>query len=278
MNCPEARDRLSAYHDSELPPDEAALVAAHVASCRSCARESASFEQVSGLSRRLTDPPVPAHLWDDLRCQLDERAAPKGPMAWLFPGKAFGRQLALAATVLVAVGIGSFSYVQWASRQVPNHLAANFAEYLDAFAEDPYDAQQILLASYDGRPVAMEEAADIVGYQPLAGQRLPPGWSVDKTYVLEMPCCTCAQVVCQDAEGNPVAIFEHDIDQPIWFGDRPTIDCQCENVPTSVTQFGEHLAASWKEGPRHITVIGATDLDVVTDFVAHMSQAGTPVQ
>jgi hypothetical protein len=28
------------------------------------------------------------------------------------------------------------------------------------------------------------------------------------------------------------------------------------------------LAATWKEGERHVTIIGATDLDEVTEFVA----------
>lgn len=272
MNCQQVQDRLSAYHDSELPPEAAARVAVHVAGCRSCASELASFEQLSGLSRRLTDPPVPAHLWEDLRTKLDERAAPKTLPSWLFPSLSFGGRLAIAATMLIAVAIGSFAYFQSGSHHEPGHLAANFAEYLDAFSEDPYDAQRILLASYEGRRVAMAEAAVVVGYRPVAAQRLPPGWSVDETYLLDMPCCTCAQVLCKGANGNAVAIFEHDADQPIWFGERPTIECLCEDVPTIVTQVGERLAASWRAGPRHVTVIGVTDLDELTDFVAYMSQ------
>jgi hypothetical protein len=118
----------------------------------------------------------------------------------------------------------------------------------------------------------MEEASTTLGYEPLAFQRLPPDYSVHKVYLLDMPCCTCAQVVCKNKEGQSIAIFEHAVDQPVWFGERPIIECMCDDVPTNVVQVDDRLAATWKEGKRFITVIGATDLDEVTQFVAHFRE------
>jgi hypothetical protein len=271
VNCSEIQERLSEYHDSELPPEEAAQFAAHVADCSSCAEELASFEQLSGLSRRLTDPPVPSQMWDELRSKLDASAETRTVTSRIFPAYVFTRRLALAASMLIVVGIGVLTYLNLSSQHAHDHLAVNFAHYLEEFDESPDNAQQILLAKYDGRPITLEEATNVLGYEPLAAKGLPPGCSLDKAYLLNMPCCTCAQVVCKNEAGQSIAIFEHDIDQPVWFGDNPSVECLCHDMPTSVVQVGDRLAATWKEGQRYVTIIGAQDLDEVTDFVAHFS-------
>ena len=269
MNCSEIQERLSEFHDGELPPSEAAHFAAHVADCSSCAEELASFEQLSGLSRRLTDPAVSAEMWDELRSRLDTSAEPRTLTSRIFPVLVPTRRLALVASMLFVVGIGVLAYLN--SHSEHNHLAMNFAHFLEEFDESPSDAQQILLAKYDGRPITLKEATNVLGYEPLAAKGLPPGCSLDKAYLLNMPCCTCAQVVCKNEAGQSIAIFEHDIDQPVWFGDNPSVECLCHDIPTNVVQVGDRLAATWKEGQRYVTVIGAMDLDEVTDFVAHLS-------
>lgn len=269
MNCSGVQERLSAYHDSELSPEEAAQVAAHLAGCASCAEELASFEQLSGLSQRLTDPPVPARLWEELESKLRRTSRPAtilDRLAWnLVPG----RLVALAATILVAVGISVVTYNTWFSGEELDHLAMNFADYLSDFSQEPDAAQQVLLTNYNGRAITLDEATKTLGYEPLAAKGLPPGYSIDRAYLLNMPCCTCAQVVCKNKDGQSIAIFEHEIDQPVWFGDRPSVECMCHDVPTNVIQVGNRLAAAWKEGKRYVTIIGATDLDEVTEFVAY---------
>lgn len=273
MNCSEIQARLSAYHDNELSPDEAALVATHLTSCATCTADLASFQQLSSLSQRLTDPPVPPQIWSELQAQLDQPtdvAAGPQDKATLFPA----RFLAIAASILVAIGIGTMGYKLWTSRHAheDRHLAINFAHYLEGFEESPEKAQQILLANYQGRPTTLAEATNTLGYEPLAAKRLPPDYSVDKTYLLKMPCCTCAQVLCRNKAGQAIAIFEHDIDQPVWFGDRASVEHLCHNIPTSVVQVSERLAATWQEGRRFVTIIGATNLDEVTAFVGHFRE------
>jgi len=269
VNCSEVQERLSAYHDSELSQDEAARVAVHVADCSSCAAEVASFEYLSVFSRQLTDPTVPEYIWAKLQPLLDKSTKPWTILPQFVPSHLSLPRLALAATVLIAVGIGAVAYNNWISQPEQNHLAVNFVRYLEEFDQNLDNAQRILLAKYDGQPITLTEATDILGYEPVVAKGLPPGYSIEKVHLLTMPCCTCAQVICTNKLGQSIAIFEHATNQPVWFGNRPAVEYLCHDMPTSVRQVGDRLAATWQEGSRHITIIGATDLDEVTRFVAH---------
>jgi len=189
------------------------------------------------------------------------------------PHRLPSKLLALAASILVAIGIGVVVYEVKSS---PGHdqLAVDFAQYLNEFSQRPGAAQQIFLAKYDGRPVTIQEATNVLGYEPLAAKGLPPDYSIEEVNLLDMPCCKCAQIVCKNKQGQTFAIFEHATDQPTWFGDRPAIKCMCQNTPTSVVQLGDRLAVTWKSGKRYITVIGAGDLEEVTSLVKFFGGPG----
>jgi len=274
VNCAEVQERLSLFYDNRLSQDEGAHVEAHTTDCRSCAEELASFQKLSGLSQQLIDPPVPDHLWKELKAKLGSPEEPNILLARNQPRQISRRFMALAATLLVATGIGVVAYQIWDSPK-EEHLMVNFAHYLENFTERPDNAQQILLASYNGRPITLAEATKVLGYEPVAAKSLPSGYAVKEVHLLTMPCCTCAQIVCTNEAGNSIAIFEHAMDQPVWFGDRPTEECVCQDVPTSIRRAGGQLAATWKEGERYITMIGATDLDEVADFVTHFKEASS---
>jgi hypothetical protein len=186
--------------------------------------------------------------------------------------------LAVASIILIAVGIGAVVYKSPFREGGHSHRAVGhdqlldgIARYVDTFERDPDSAQQILLANYEGRPTSFGEAAEVLGYQPLVAKGLPAGCALGKVYLLNMPCCTCAQALCRSKDGRSIAVFEHDIDQPAWFRDRPTIDCRCRDVPTNVVQLGDRLAATWKHGKRYITIIGARDLQEVVDFIEYFT-------
>jgi len=268
VNCSEVQERLSQFLDNELSEDEAARMASHMTNCSSCAAELTSFQQLSRMSRRLIDPSVPAHIWEGLQPKLDSPEEPNVILAHDRPRLIPSRFLAIAATILVAAGIGVIAYQAWDSPG-QKHLTMNFAQYVEQFSKQPEEAQQVLLANYYGRPMTLQEATDALGYEPAAAKGIPPDYTIEKVYLLKMPCCGCAQVVCKNKEGQSIAIFEHNTDQPVSFGDRPTVEYVCHDKPTSVVQMGDHLAATWKEGRRSITIIGATDLNEITKFVAH---------
>lgn len=69
-----------------------------------------------------------------------------------------------------------------------------------------------------------------------------------------------------------LCVFEHDEDEPVWFGDRPISFEVYSGKPTRVVQIGGGLAATWQQRRRHITVIGAKDIAEVSLLVAHFVQ------
>jgi len=275
VKCSEVQERLSSFYDNQLSSEEAARVEAHLLQCASCEKTLASFRQLSECARQLNNPSVPTRLWESLQAKLD---LPKEPDILLAPGQPqwIPRKLmALAATILVAIGIGILMYRGGGVSPEQRHLAVNFAHYLENFQEQSDHAQQMLLAKYNGQLMTLAEATEVLGYQPVTTKGLPAGYTIQEVHLLTMPCCTCAQVVCTNEAGNSIVIFEHAIDQPVWFGDRPTEECVCHDVPTSIRRAGDQLAATWKEGERFITMIGATDLDEVAEFVAHFKGASS---
>ncbi len=149
---------------------------------------------------------------------------------------------------------------------------AVFGEYLDRFKSDPHDAQSFLLSQYQHEPVHPQEAVERVGYRPVVADGLPNGYSLVSTHVMKMPCCTCVQCLCQRADGTTLAIFEHDDEELEWFGTRPTVNVTCQSKQCALVELPSSMAASWKSGKRHITVIGAKDVGEVDKLVAWFSQ------
>jgi hypothetical protein len=280
MDCSEVKEFLSAYYDDELSSDMRAALAEHLAACGECTHQLQGFRSLSALAERLPHPEPPALIWKRLEEQLDESAAGLQPAAsfwsrlWHLGKLPHGRLgLATAATVLIAVGW--FGYTNWvkhdadSSVHVADHqMAAVFGEYLEVFRRDPAAAQQILLAKYESRLVDPENPTHSVGYRPAVAGGMPEGYSVESTYVLDMPCCKCVQCNCKRSDGSRIAIFEHDDKEPDWFGDRPTTEVICDGTRCSLVELDDRMAATWRRGKRHITVVGAEDMVEVERLVA----------
>lgn len=273
MNCAEVQQQLSAYFDGELPVEMEAQIASHLEGCTTCAGELAGFNQLSELSTKLTDPPVPEMMWEQLESALDRQHEPRPePISPIVrPSRLSKRVLAIAVMLLIASGLSFFVYRKWVAPDEHDHLAVNFEHYLKEFDDNPHSAQQILMAEYDGQSTTIEKAAQVLKYDPVIAKGLPSGCSLENVYLLDMPCCQCAQAVCKCHGDQHIAVFEHNLDQPVWFGDRPMVNCLCHGKETSVVQVNDRLAATWKQGNRFITIIGARDLAEVTRFVAHFS-------
>lgn len=54
-NCKEIRERLSAFIDNELPPQERKLIEKHLQECPACAQEESSLRQVIDLLDEIPD-------------------------------------------------------------------------------------------------------------------------------------------------------------------------------------------------------------------------------
>lgn len=272
MDCPEVQERLSAYIDGELPDGEHAAVAAHAQTCGECAESVKFAKMLSTQTRSLTDPVAPAGLWDGVESRLPGRSvlavenAVRERRRWT-PMRVLG----LAASILVVVGAGfwaSHRFLGDGHHRQHETMSANFDLYLAQFSVDPERAHETLVATYGGEQLDGEDAEKRLGYRPLASQFGPSDATVEEVYVLDMPCCRCALTICRRDDGGVLAVLEHDEPQPIWFGERPRLECLCDGKPTSVVQMNGKLAASWRQGSRHITVIGAGDLEEVTRIVA----------
>jgi predicted anti-sigma-YlaC factor YlaD len=274
MKCHEAQELLSAYLDEELSGNKRASVAEHIRNCPRCREEVAFFAEMSAAARGMHDPEPPEWLWAGIQTGLDtdkKRIARRGPSTereW-FPKKWPVGLLAAAAIVMIATGV---VWIAFRTSHAPGHdheLAADFGEYLEHFAANPDRAQEVLLAKYDGQAVDLLHAAARLGYRPAAAEGLPKNYTLDTVYLLQMPCCTCVQTICRRDDGRVFAIFEHDEEQPVWFGDRPRIETQCNGCPCSVIHTDRGLVASWKANKRQLTVVGAKDLDEIADLMAH---------
>jgi hypothetical protein len=272
MNCLEVKELLSAYYDDELSSDKRTALAEHLAGCDDCTHQLRGFRRLSAMANRLTHPEPPTQLWHQIEDQLDlEHAADpelSGFFAWMgwtrYPAVRFG--LATAAAILIAVVW--FGYRTSLEHGGDHQMAAVFGEYLEEFRRDPDAAQQILLANYESQIVDAEQAVQTVRYRPAVAGGMPAGYSVESTYVMKMPCCKCVQCICKRRDGTTIAIFEHDDEEPDWFGDRPTTKAICNGTRCRLVELDDRIAASWKRGKRYITVIGVRDTAEVDQLVA----------
>ena len=79
-------------------------------------------------------------------------------------------------------------------------------------------------------------------------------------HVLKMPCCVCSATLCLRTDGSPIVVFEHKEQQPTWFGKTQSIMTRCFDKQCQVVEMAKHLAATWRHGDRHLTIIGAEGL------------------
>jgi hypothetical protein len=270
VNCETARELLSCYYDRELPPDQEEEMRAHVAGCSQCAGRLAEFGELSQLTARLRAPQAPTETWPAIASALDSddrrRAAGSSSTKWL------GRRsrAALAATIVLAASIGVATYWLWQQFEPHAAMAATFDTYLAEFQTAPQQAQHILIDRYEGERVDLARAD--LPFSANAPAELPDGYARQETYVLNMPCCVCTQTIYKNPSGAVVVLFEHSEKEPGWFGKRPAIDARCHGTPTSLVQVADRLAATWKCGPRYLTLVGAHNVEQVAQIVAALDR------
>lgn len=266
MQCHEVVAVLSAYYDDELPPDRAAAVTAHVESCPHCTAQLHSFRKMSDLTSQLYQPSPPPHVWRRIAAQLD--ADSSQPLSKAKPSRCIRRIALLAVVALVAVGVPWLGHALWHSH-ADHHLAMNFGQFLKTFERSPQQAQDFLARKYSGRRVTLADAVRELKYRPVVVDGLPSDYELTQATLLKMPCCRCLETCYRRKDGRMLCIFEHDEDQPMWFDDRPVSATVCNGKPTRLVRGEGWIAASWQHQRRHITVIGAEDIDEVTRLVAH---------
>ena len=262
MNCSEVQAQLSAYFDGELSGEDDRVVAEHLQDCDARANELAAMQKLSALASKLESPQAP-EMWDALERRLDEPPTLAAQRESLLSRHVNLKRLALAASLLIVIAIGYFA-------MHGRHAAMDFDAYLTEFQRDPVRADQVLVNHYQGRRVELAEAARELKYQPAVAD-LPPGYSLQTSHLLRMPCCTCVQAVCKRDDGGFVAIIEHEQQQPVQFGDRPLNDTTCNGKDVCLCRIDDRLAATWQNDQRHLTIIGARDEQEVGLLIDHFA-------
>jgi hypothetical protein len=215
----------------------------------------------------MVTPQAPDRVWQRLEIELDKADRPQPRSRRAYSLRVPRKALALAASLLVVLGLGWFGYATWFSHNADRHATVAFGQYVDLFQRDPNAAQRMLVAEYNGRSVNPARATRLVGYRPATSKAPPEGYTIVATHVLEMPCCRCVQTVCERGDGSIVAIFEHREQALPWFEDRRGVTANCSGKRCRLFDIRDAKAATWTTEERQITAIGVRGLAEVNQLV-----------
>lgn len=276
MNCETFSARLSEYLDSE---SDAALndqMLLHIESCESCQNKLHSFQRIGEWMREVEVTVDTEAIWNRISPVLParRRTADRLSLKWILSG------LSVAASLVFLI-----TCVDWnpsngkhGENQLSHDhatfdhdsLAVDFRQVIELAQIDPQQAIASLIDKYDGKELDAQEATQTIGYLPSLFSKIPVGFERVSTHVLKMPCCKCSATICQRKDGKSLIVFEHKDEQPVWFGELPSIETQCSGTQCRIIESSGELAVSWKQKDRQFTMIGATDLAEVSQWVETM--------
>ena len=272
MNCDWIEDRLSAYLDGELAGEDRERIELHLEQCEGC-RSAVSQSQAIGTLMRQSESRVDTDaVWEQFSARLDERKI--APMSMKTNPKYWGyAMLATAASIaLVWFAARSSLLTDHGDDLAHQHesLAVDFQDVFASANSEPKTAIAKLVAKYQGQELDQTAATKYLGYEPSLFQSVPDGFTRVSTHVLNMPCCKCSATICARKDGTSLIVFEHKEEQPVWFGDSPSIETQCGGKTCKIVESAGQLAVSWKNEDRQLTVIGANDIAEVNQWVETM--------
>ena len=212
-------------------------------------------------------------VWERVAVQLDN--APVVPISTKTAPKNWAYAiLATAASISLVWFVARYNASTEHGRDENEHqhslLAVDFQDVFRLTKADPKAAIAKLVAKYQGQELSQTAATDYLGYEPALFKSAPEGFARVSTHVLNMPCCKCSATLCERSDGTSLIVFEHKDEQPVWFGDAPSIETQCSGTTCKIVESAGQLAVSWKNQDRQLTVVGANDLAEVNQWVTSM--------
>ncbi|HKQ47529.1 MAG TPA: zf-HC2 domain-containing protein [Phycisphaerae bacterium] len=183
MNCETTRQYLGAYFDGEVPLQVRREVEAHLAACPGCTHELASIRDLATRLAPAGPVVVPEGLWSAIERRLDGPAetVPARPGRFVLL-----RRYALAASVLVAVGLGAWALLSFGDgASVSRASTVDFSMLLDALPNDAVTAFEKFLSHYHARqvqPVEAKRTASQLDFD--IPESLPGGFRLESAYTL----------------------------------------------------------------------------------------------
>ena len=180
MQCDEVRPLLDAYLDGEVDDADRAMLRQHLEGCAECGPEAAALERLrDGIRSAAPVFEAPEALRSAVRAALRREAAQTRPMPMRAPGWIAPGWLAWAASILIAVAIGSGgTFVLTGERQqnmianevIDSHLRSLLGSHLtDVQSSDKHTVKPWFAGRTDISPPGVDLAAQ--GF-PLIGGRL----------------------------------------------------------------------------------------------------------
>lgn len=271
MNCSWVEEKLSAYIDSELSENERRQIESHFEQCNECRELLAEFRAIGTLMRQSEPSTDIDAVWDRISSKLDENAVvsmstKSQPKSWMYG------ILATAASIALIWFVAKNNSTLEHGDELHEHaaLAVDFQEVIQSAKTEPKTAIAKLVSKYQGKELDSDATAKYLGYEPAVYKSVPAGFVRVSTHVLNMPCCKCSASICERSDGTSLIVFEHKDEQPVWFGDSPSIETQCSGKTCKIVEAAGQLAVSWKNEDRQLTMIGANDITEVNRWVDAM--------
>jgi len=270
MNCKDITDKLSRFMDGELDSALNERLSLHIESCDSCKKNLESFRRI-GVWMREVEAPVDTEVtWGRIEAAISSklRLSERRSMKWIVP--------ALALSASVGFVLASVVWYPTNGTDTPHEhaihehgsSAVDFRNVIEFAQSEPQKAISSLVEKYEGKQLDTESATKYIGYRPALFSSVPDGFQRVSTHILNMPCCKCTASVCQRPNGTSLIVFEHKDEQPVWFGELPSIETQCSGNQCRIIESSGQLAVSWRQNDRQFTMVGATDVDEVSQWVA----------
>ncbi|MAT71029.1 MAG: hypothetical protein CMJ58_16065, partial [Planctomycetaceae bacterium] len=170
MICAEVQKQLSAYVDAELSIAKRQGIAAHLDGCAACSDMLAGFQSLSIVAKDFDTPSPPSDLWRRIETSLDDERTQI--VALESPNQRWRRYVPASWSTAAAILLVATAAI-WSSRGIWNgndheSMAANFNVFLAAYSADPEQAHETLVRAYDGQLISRDNAANRLGYTPVA--------------------------------------------------------------------------------------------------------------
>ena len=189
MQCQQVHEHLSAYLDRELTSELSAAVRAHLDACAECRVLADDLRATADLLGQLPVQSAPKHLAEDIQREIERRTIlPKGgaeqqPQERSLPiarARRGPRALAVAAAVILAAGIGLFTYLGHTGPSAPGTQVAMQNRASPAPALRPEGEESGARPAKETAPAVSADRAAKMGVAPapvtaLSGQSVGGG-------------------------------------------------------------------------------------------------------